>query len=289
MKSQSLSLFYVFVTLASPFWQLYVSADDPATRISTQKRVLLLGQKPDTHPKTTHEYMAGIRLIARFLNQSGKYQVLIEQADSPWTDGPELLDGADAAVLFLTEGAKWVSEDKGRLAAFNRLAKRGGGLSALHWGMGTRETQPVADFVSLFGGCHGGPDRKYKVDDFQIIPSLTPHPILSGIKPFEVHDELYYALKFPAKRHGHIALMNAHIDDYDHAVAWAWRRDDDGRSFGFSGLHFHKNWERIEYRRLVVQGILWTLKDVIPTDGLQLDLTDKEFELPDSDDSKNAK
>ena len=274
--------------MVSVLCSLISLADDAPVRITVPKRVLLLGQRPDTHPKTTHEYMAGIRLIARFLNDFGKYQVIIQQADDPWSDGKELLDRADAVVLFLTEGAKWVSEDKERFAAFQRLAKRGGGLSALHWGLGTRESQPVADFVSLFGGCHGGPDRKYKVDDFRLSPSSTPHPINSGIQPFKVHDELYYALKFPVRRQGHTLLINAHVAEADHAVAWAWQREDNGRSFGFTGLHFHKNWERIEYRRLVVQGILWTLNESIPTEGLALDLTEREIELLDDERLKST-
>jgi type 1 glutamine amidotransferase len=281
MRFQFLPAIYISLALAFLTGSSYVSADDQAAKIFTSKRVLLLGQQPDSHPKTTHEYMAGIRLIARFLNDFHKHQVIVVQADNPWNDGPELLDGADAVVLFLTEGAKWISEEKERLAAFERLAERGGGLSVLHWGMGTRETPPVADFISLFGGCHGGPDRKYKVDDFQLVPSLTPHPILSGIKPFRVHDELYYALKFPVQRRGHTALINAHIGQDDQVVAWAWQRDNDGRSFGFSGLHFHQNWDRVEYRRLVLQGILWTLKETIPPDGLRLELKEKDLELPD--------
>ena len=281
--------FYVSITYACASLSSRLFADDPATRKSIPKRVLLLGQRPDSHPKTTHEYMAGIRLIARFLNDLGNYQVVIEQADNPWKDGPELLDGADAAVLFLTEGAKWVSEEKKRLAAFERLAKRSGGLSVLHWGMGTREAEPIADFVSLFGGCHGGPDRKYKVDDFQLVPPLTPHPILSGIQAFNVQDELYYALKFPVLRRGHTVILNTRIADTDQAVAWAWQRDDAGRSFGFTGLHFHENWNRIEYRRLVLQGILWTLKETIPTEGLRLDLAEKDLELPEGNRVKETK
>ena len=283
MKFPYLNVFFLSFILVcvSSSWSLF--ADDPSARITVPKRVLLLGQRPDTHPKTTHEYMAGIRLISRFLNDKGGFQVIVEQADSPWKDGPELLDRADAVVLFLTEGAKWVSEDQERLVAFQRLAKRGGGLTALHWAMGTKEAPPVESFVNLFGGCHGGPDRKYKVDDFRLVPSSTPHPILSGIKPFEAHDELYYALKFPAQRHGHTVLINAEIGQADEAVAWAWHREDSGRSFGFSGLHFHKNWELIEYRRLIVQGILWTMKEAIPADGLSLELTKNERELLDGD------
>ena len=42
--------------------------------------------------------MAGIRLIAKFLNDLGKYKVIIEQADNPWNSGPELLDGEEVRL-----------------------------------------------------------------------------------------------------------------------------------------------------------------------------------------------
>jgi hypothetical protein len=69
------------------------------------------------------------------------------------------------------------------------------------------------------------------------------------------------------------------IDDSDETVAWSWERPDGGRSFGFSGLHFHENWRLIEYRRLVAQAILWTLRLPVPTKGLDVRVTDKELRL----------
>src|SRR5262249_3951708 len=156
-----------------------------------------------------------------------------------------LLDGADGVVVFLSEGARWVTEDPNRLAAFQRVAKRGGGLSCLHWGMGAREAAPIADYTALFGACHGGPDRKYKVVTLTAKPAENKHPVLAGLAPFEVHDEFYYSLKQPLPdRMAKITpLINVHIDDSDHMVAWAADRPDGGRSFGFSGLHFHDNWK----------------------------------------------
>ena len=32
---------------------------------------------------------------------------------------------------------------------------------------------------------------------------------------------------------------------HDDLVSWAWPRPDGGRSFGFTGLHFHENWRRL--------------------------------------------
>ena len=38
-----------------------------------------------------------------------------------------------------------------------------------------------------------------------------------------------------------------------------------------------------------MQGILWTLNEKIPVEGLRLDLTKKEIELPDGESVKNVK
>ena len=58
-----------------------------------------------------------------------------------------------------------------------------------------------------------------------------------------------------------------------------WQRDDGGRSFGFTGLHVHNNWRLPEYRRLVAQAILWTLKMAIPEGGINVDVPDEIFAL----------
>ena len=253
-------------------------ADEPTlTAVARPKRILLLGQKPDGHPAQSHEYMSGVRLLAKLLQNRGGVQAVVVQADNPWTEGPELLDGADGAVLFLSEGAKWLSGDLKRLAAFQRLAKRGGGLTVLHWGMGTREVAPVEKFVSLFGHCHGGPDRKYKVLTTTIQPSKEPHPVLSGIAPIEVHDEFYYALKRAPHVERLVPLIRVSLDDADQTVAWVWERPDGGRSFGFSGLHFHANWQHVEYRRLVLQGVLWSIGQSIPAEGHTVDVAEADL------------
>ncbi len=41
-------------------------------------------------------------------------------------------------------------------------------------------------------------------------------------------------------------------------VAWAYNRANGGRSFGFTGGHFHWNWGRPEIATLVSNAILWS-------------------------------
>ena len=269
-------------------------ADDPANNARPQ-RLLLIGQGPDgSHKPTTHEYFAGVKLVGRILRGQPKLELVAVSADGDWRDGPQLLGRADSAVLFVSEGAKWLSADAARLAAFRDLAKRGGGLVVLHWGTGTKTAEPIAPFVQLFGACHGGPDRKFKDFD-QVLPlwTNTEHPILRGLKPFAapVREEFYFALKQASKTGGVTLadsesaitpLLRIPAEDVSGTVAWCWERPDQGRSFGFTGLHFHNNWKHESYRRLIAQATLWTLKRDIPATGLDVSVTDKDLALPET-------
>ena len=230
-----------------------------------KKRVLLLWQSPDGHPKETHEYQLGQKILKATLEKHAAIDAALVNADEPWKEGPDLLAKADGVVLFVSEGAKWMSANPERLAAFQAAAKRGAGLAVLHWGMGTKDAKNIAAFVELFGGCHGGPDRKYKIVQTDAKVAERAHPILNGLGDFKVRDEFYYTLKFAKTR---IPLLNVTIDGESYPVAWALERDGGGRSFGFSGLHFHENWQLREYRRLVAQSVMWTLDLPIPKDGI---------------------
>jgi len=160
------------------------------------------------------------------------------------------------------------------------LAKRGGALTVLHWGMGTKDASDISAFVNLLGGCHGGPDRRYKVVEVKTQLPTPNHPIVRGVKPVQIKDEFYYTLKFAQPVEKIIPILNVPIEGRDHTVAWAWNRPDGGRSFGFSGLHFHENWQDENYRRMVAQAIVWTLKRPIPEEGLDVALDAEFFVVP---------
>ena len=259
------------------------AADRPASPAvpspARPKRLLLVGQGPDSHPWSTHEYLAGLRILASCLQPVDRLQTIVVRAEGTWAEGPELLDAADGAVLFVSQGAKWLHDDPERLAAFQRLANRGGGLAALHWAMGCKDAQPIAGFVNLFGGCHGGPDRKYRIAKLPLEIAAPDHPILHGIAPVEAEDEFYYALKFVKPAEKLTPLVRVGIDGEPQTIAWAWERPDGGRSFGFSGLHFHKNWEQEAYRRMVTQAVLWTLKAPVP-ENLPLTYDERDLREP---------
>jgi type 1 glutamine amidotransferase len=51
-------------------------------------------------------------------------------------------------------------------------------------------------------------------------------------------------------------------------VAWARERADGGRGFGFTGAHFHDNWANDDFRKLVLNAILWVARVDVPENGV---------------------
>jgi type 1 glutamine amidotransferase len=183
-------------------------------------------------------------------------------------------------VLFLSEGAKWADADPRRYEALTRLAARGGGLVGLHWAIGAKDAEHIEPYLRLLGGCHGGPDRRYTVIETQWQVAAPKHRIMTGIRPLKVRDEFYFRLKFIPSDDSIQPLIRVPIEGHDETVAWAWQRPDDGRSFGFSGLHFHDNWRLKEYRRLIAQAVLWSVKLPVPEGGLSVDVPADLLDLP---------
>ncbi len=243
-----------------------------------KKQLLLIGQGPDGHPPTTHEFKAGLHVLAKCLAPFEQIEVRTAIAKDAWTDGPRLIDKSDGVVLFVSEGAKFVAADPRRQDAFAKLAARGGGLVGLHWGIGCKDAAPIEGFLKLLGGCHGGPDRRYIKTDARLVP-VAANPIATGIEPLDVHDEFYYRLKFVTATPAVQPVATVKLEGREETVAWSWERPDGGRSFGFSGLHFHDNWRHEAYRRLVTQAVLWTLKLDIPARGAAVAVDEQDLAL----------
>jgi len=53
-------------------------------------------------------------------------------------------------------------------------------------------------------------------------------------------------------------------------TAWATQRADGGRGFGCSGGHDHWNWGNPQFRRLILNSIVWTAGVDVPADGVPI-------------------
>ena len=61
-------------------------------------------------------------------------------------------------------------------------------------------------------------------------------------------------------------------------LMWAAERADGGRGFGFTGGHFHKNWRDDNFRKIVLNAIIWSAKAEVPTTGVESRVTAEDVQ-----------
>ena len=111
--------------------------------------------------------------------------------------------------------------------------------------------------------------------------SLPRHPISEGIRPFHMLDEWYFNMRFQSDLAGVTPILSAIAPDHTmerrngphsgndavrklvadgtpQVVGWAFERPEGGRGFGYTGGHFHVNWQDDNARNLVVNAIAWS-------------------------------
>ena len=62
--------------------------------------------------------------------------------------------------------------------------------------------------------------------------------------------------------------------DYDD---WITRRPDGGRGFGFTGGHRHVNWGDPNFRKVVLNALLWIAKAEVPAGGVDSEVSPAEL------------
>ena len=187
---------------------------------------------------------------------------------------------ADGVVLFVSEGAKWIGIESGAAEPPLRIWPS----AAAAWRCCTGAWAPSRPSTSIPSWpCRRLPrrtDRKYKFLETAVQVAADDHPITKGLADFRIEEEFYYQLKqLPEAKL--VPLLTAEIDGERPMVSWAWERPDGGRSFGFSGCHYHKNWDRPEYRRFISQAVLWTLEADAAREGLPRRSEGRATRLPE--------
>jgi hypothetical protein len=225
-------------------------------------RILLIGHKPD-HPPGTHLYLQECELLAACLRQTDGVEATVSDG---WPRDEATLDGLAALVLYSSPGAELLlaGDHADRAEA---LLKSGVGLTALHWATGIGDAKNdalAARYLGHLGGLFGFGWSGLDVSESRVRRADPEHPTSRGWDDFDLKDEWYLDLKFhPQAR----PLAKVRVKDKDQVVAWTFERDGGGRSFGNTLGHFHENFLVDPFRRLIVNGILWTARRDIPEAG----------------------
>ncbi len=259
----------------------------PTAAQGQEKRLILIAGRP-SHGPGDHEFRAGCLLLQRCLAGVKGLRVTVET--NGWVSDPKAFSGASAVALYSDGGGghPFIQQDRKKL--IGELARKGVGIAALHYAVEVPKDNGGPEFLEWIGG--------YYEHMFSCNPMWAPkfrtfpkHPITRGVKPFQVRDEWYMHMRFRPDMKGITPILVDKPPDevrkgpyvypagpYPHIVAasgqdeimmWCVERHDGGRGFGWTGGHFHRNWGDDNYRKVVLNALVWLCRMEVPANGVE--------------------
>jgi len=241
-----------------------------------------------SHGYGAHEHKAGCMLLAAALGASGLPIETVVITDGFPRD-PSVLDGVSTIVVYADGGGRHPLN--AHLDDFRKRMSSGVGLVCIHYGVEVPKGKSGDAFLDWTGGyfeTHWSVNPHWTAS-YKVFPR---HQITRGVKPFSINDEWYYHMRFRAKLEGVTPILTdlppdstlkrpngAHSGNkfvrkaiagkQSQHMAWARVRPDGGRGFGFTGGHNHWNWGHDQFRKLVLNAIVWTAKVEVPAGGVK--------------------
>lgn len=271
------------------------------TAAATKEVVFLAGKK--SHGYDAHEHRAGSILLAKYLNDSGldvNASVAVEGALPERKPGER---NPDAIVMYCDGQGRHLGKE--HQTTIQQWVDAGVGVSCLHYAVEVVPEEMGGRFLEWIGGYFevGWSVNPHWTAKFVEFPE---HPITNGVKPFSILDEWYYHMRFQPEMEGVTPILSAlppleslakrkrnnpgRVSNptvlaevaagKKQVVAWAYERPNGGRGFGFTGGHFHRNWQQDDFRKTVLNAIAWTAHLDVPKDGVPSRTpTDAELDL----------
>ncbi len=277
------------------FWGLLAgllllgAAGAGAAKARAKKVVFIAGTK--SHGPGDHEYEKGCRLLAECLRTSPNLRgVRAEVHTDGWPSDPRTLDDADSIVVFC-DGSDHRESDHpllhgDRLETLAKQMRRGAGLVVLHYTVFVPGRRGGPEFLEWVGGYFdyetgsGKPPwySKIRTAATTPVPATPSHPVSRGLAPFPLREEYYYNIRFREPDPRRVPILTTEIpgESTPQTVAWAVERKDGGRGFGFTGGHFHSNWQVPNFRKMVLNAIAWTAGMEVPSAGVESTLPETE-------------
>ena len=241
------------------------------------KKIVLVAGTP-SHGRGDHEFNAGVQLLKQCLDKVPG--IRCEAYLNGWPKDPQVLDDADAVMLYMDGGSGHPLIRDANLAQMRALVARGVGLVCVHYAVEVPKDRGGPELLDWIGGYY---ETGFSTNPHWVaqIKELPEHPITRGVKPFSARDEWYFSIRFRPEMQGVIPIVKATPPDgvrgtpaakehpgREEVLAWAVERPDGGRGFGFTGGHFHINWGDDYFRKLILNALVWAAHGEVPADGV---------------------
>jgi type 1 glutamine amidotransferase len=248
------------------------------------KKKVVFVAGPQSHGYAAHEHYAGCRLLADTLNENEAAVHAVVYRNG-WPKDPTAFDNADAVVIY-SDGAGGHPSIP-HLESLDRLMNAGVGLGCIHYAVEVPKGRVGDYFLDWIGGYF---ELFWSVNPHWMahFKELPEHPVTLGVKPFQINDEWYYHMRFRQDMAGVTPILTAVPPDSTRGkdgprsgnpavrarrgqpehVMWVRERPGSGRGFGFTGGHVHWNWGNDNYRKLVLNAIVWIAGAEVPSEGV---------------------
>lgn len=256
--------------------------DDPS-----QTRLVFLAGPVDHAGPGAHEHGKDLLLLKRCLQNSSDLEGIV--CDLYFGSCPPAEELAGAAVLVVhssadrmrgeshalfpfSNDANYTPAVKAELADLDDLMRDGMGLAVLHYAVWT--DHPIArDYMRQWvGGYHESGQSIVRFAEIPVQLARPDHPVVSGVRPWLLREEYYYQQHLASEQDGLIPLLRVEVPGVEkleqRIVGWGFKRPSGGRGFAFTGCHTHTHLWHDDYRRFVIQGILWAAGIPIPANGI---------------------
>ncbi len=248
---------------------------------AAETKIVLVAGGP-SHGPGTHEHRAGMQLLAKCLEGIPNVKpVVVENGWPAAADEAAVFKDAKVVAFFMDGGGGHPLLKDKRLETLKKLMADGVGLVCIHYTVEVPKGPASELWLECLGGFYESGYSRNPMNNVEVVPVAKDHPISRGLKPLVMNDEFYYQIRFRPDDARVTPLLRMTPKDKPDAgeqtIAWATVRANGGRSFGFTGGHFHTNWAIPEFRRLVLNAIVWTAKLEVPAGGVQSTVTEDDL------------
>jgi len=244
---------------------------------AADKKIVLIAGTP-SHKPGEHEFNNGIELLDKCLKQNKGVTTVVVKGG--WPTDESVFTGADEIVFYMDGGQKHPIIQADHLQTIGNLVKKGVGIACLHYAVEVPNEKGGPELLEWIGGYYENLVSKNSINDVPVTQASPQHPTSRGWKSFQTKDEWYFKIHFREGDTRITPLLTAELPpDAPHreVVSWLIERADGGRGFGFDGGHFNVNWGNPDFRRMVVNSILWTAKANVPSKGAKVDIVPEDL------------
>ena len=147
------------------------------------------------------------------------------------------------------------------------------GVVILHYASWVENWRARDLYLNWTGGLWVQIGSKNPVDEWTMSLANRKHPVLRGVKAWTYRDEVFCRYFLPNdQRRTNLLLATGKEDKTGigpQIASWAYQRDDGGRAFVFGGLDFRDNLARDDYRKFLLNGIVWAAGLEVPRAGVE--------------------